>query len=187
MKLNKVRHFIYVNDAKPFSEKKNKLIGRGVVKTQNRVHFFEKYFNHLMCDLGQINQEKNRHWIKNKITIDDHLAFKFILCLEGYDVASNLKWVMSSNSLAVMPQPKYESWFMEGTLIPDYHYIHIKDDYSDLEEKLNYYIEHTDKALEIITNANTFVSQFRNEKCEDLISLTVLHKYFDKTDQLIIR
>ena len=38
---------------------------------------------------------------------------KFILCIEGNDVASNLKWVMSSNSVAVMPKPKFESWFME--------------------------------------------------------------------------
>ena len=32
--------------------------------------------------------------------------------------------------VAVMPKPKYESWFMEGKLIPNYHYILIKDDYS---------------------------------------------------------
>ena len=48
---------------------------------------------------------------------------------------------MSSNSLAVMPKPKFESWFMEGLLIPDHHFVEIKRDYSDLEEKLNYYID----------------------------------------------
>ena len=42
---------------------------------------------------------------------------------------------MSSNSVAVMPRPKYESWFMEGRLQPGVHYIEIKDDYSDLEPK----------------------------------------------------
>ena len=41
---------------------------------------------------------------------------------------------MSSNSVAVMPRPKYESWFMEGRLQPGVHYIEIKDDYSDLED-----------------------------------------------------
>ncbi|GIR91542.1 MAG: hypothetical protein CM15mP92_0060 [Halieaceae bacterium] len=77
-------------------------------------------------------------------SLDTHLKHKFILCIEGNDVASNLKWVMSSNSVAVMPKPKYESWFMEGKLIPNYHYILIKDDYSDLEEKLNYYKKNTE-------------------------------------------
>ena len=48
----------------------------------------------------------------------DNLNYKFILAIEGYDVATNLKWIMSSNSLAVMPRPTYATWFMEGTLIP---------------------------------------------------------------------
>ena len=53
------------------------------------------------------------------------------MCVEGVDVATNLKWVMSSNSIAVMPKPEIESWFMEKTLIPDFHYIEIKKDYSE--------------------------------------------------------
>jgi hypothetical protein len=81
---------------------------------------------------------------------------------------------MSSNCLAVMPLPKYETWFMEGTLIPNYHYV------------LNYYIEHTDEALNIIQNAHNYVDQFRNKKREDLISLLVLKKYFEKTGQKAI-
>jgi len=72
------------------------------------------------------------------MTIDEQLEYKFILSLEGNDVATNLKWIMSSNSLAFMPRPKYETWFMEGNLVPNHHYILIKDDYSDLEERLKY-------------------------------------------------
>ena len=53
-----------------------------------------------------------------------------ILKKEGVDVATNLKWVMSSNSIAVMPRPKIESWFMENKLIPEKHYIEIKEDLS---------------------------------------------------------
>ena len=51
------------------------------------------------------------------MTINEQLHYKFILCSEGNDVASNLKWVMSSNSIAVMPKPKFETWFMEGILV----------------------------------------------------------------------
>ena len=60
-----------------------------------------------------------------------------------------------------------------------HHYIEIKDDYSDLEEKLNYYSEHTKEALDIINNAHTFISEFRDPNKEDLIALLVLQKYFD--------
>ena len=123
-------------------------------------------------------------WIKDKISIEDHLKYKFVLCVEGVDVATNLKWVMSSNSIAVMAKPKIESWFMESKLVADYHYIEINDDYSNLEEKLNYYINNLDECLKIIENANTYVSQFKDYNREKLISLLVLEKYFIKTLQV---
>lgn len=185
LNLDKVRHFTFVKDSRKFAEKKDMLIGRAYVRQPQRIRFWEMYFNHPMCDLGQVNTNyiHRAEWIKPSISIDEHLDYKFILCIEGNDVASNLKWVMSSNSLAVMPRPKYETWFMEGTLKPDYHYVCIKDDYSDLEEKLTYYINHPDKAQEIIDHAHEYVAQFRNSKREELISLLVLDKYFKKTGQ----
>ncbi|QOI98905.1 MAG: lipopolysaccharide biosynthesis protein [Flammeovirgaceae bacterium] len=188
LKLNKVRHFIYTNDKKPFASKKNMLVGRGGITRPHRIKFYEMYFSHPLCNIGQTNRwGKNDHWIKERLTIDEQLDYKFILCLEGNDVASNLKWVMSSNSLAVMPKPKFETWFMEGTLIPNHHYIQIKDDYSDLEERLTYYINHPEECLTIIHNANEYVAQFKNKKREDIISLLVLEKYFFKTGQLPYR
>jgi len=188
LKWDKIRHFTYIKkDKYKFSDKKNVLIGRGKVHPSqpHRGKFMEMYHNHPMCNVGKVNNHQlNPEWNKERITIDEHLKYKFILSLEGNDVASNLKWVMSSNSLAVMPKPKYETWFMEGTLIPDYHYVLINDDYSNLEEKLNYYINNSDKAEQIIKNANEYVAQFKNKPLEDLISLLVLNKYFIKTNQL---
>ena len=184
LKLDKIRHFRLINDTKQFINKKNMLVSRGQVYQPHRKRFLEMYFQHPMCNIGQINVADDRRYLVGRMTVDEHLDYKFILCLEGNDVASNLKWVMSSNSLAVMPAPTYETWFMEGALIPNYHYVLIKDDYSDLEERLIYYSEHTDEALKIIENAHQFVHQFRNKKQEDLISLLVIKKYFDKTGQL---
>ena len=62
-----------------------------------------------------------------------------------------------------MPRPKYESWFMEGRLQPGVHYIEIKDDYSDLEDKIQYYSTHVEEAEAIIRNAHAFVEQFRDK------------------------
>jgi hypothetical protein len=90
---------------------------------------------------------------------------------------------MSSNSIAVMPRPKIESWFMENKLVPEKHYIEIKEDYSDLESKIEYYINNTEKCKRIIKNANDYVVQFKNKSREDLISLLVLEKYFHFTRQ----
>ena len=186
MKLDKIRHFIFVNDKKTFTEKKDMAIFRGKVKGKpSRRMFMEMYFNHPMCDLGDVSKNTTdpQEWQTEKKTIREHLDYKFILALEGNDVASNLKWVMSSNSVAVMPRPTCETWFMEGSLIPNYHYIEIKPDFSDLEEQLLYYIEHTDEAQNVINNAHEYVSQFKNREREELISLWVLNKYFVMTGQ----
>tara|TARA_R110002073_G_scaffold313380_3_gene485340 strand:- start:46468 stop:47433 length:966 start_codon:yes stop_codon:yes gene_type:complete len=189
LKWNKVRHFIFIkNESKEFSEKKNLLVSRGKVHRSQpqRVKFLEKYFDNPLCNIGKVNDnDLNPKWNVNRMTINEQLEYKFILCIEGNDVASNLKWVMSSNSIAVMPKPKYETWFMEGLLIPDYHYIVINDNYTDLKSKLAYYIENPEKAKEIVKNAHIHVEQFKDEQTEDIISLMVLKKYFEKTNQVI--
>lgn len=173
-----------MNDTIKFADKKDMVIFRGKVKgKESRRRFMELYFDNKMCDLGDVSKNTTdpAEWQTAKKSIREHLEYKFIMALEGNDVASNLKWIMSSNSVAVMPRPTCETWFMEGRLIPDYHYIEIKPDFSDLEERLNYYIAHPDKAEEIARNANNYVAQFKNKKRERLISLLVLDKYFRMT------
>lgn len=186
LNLDKKRHFVFLKDKKQFIDKKNILLFRAAVHQEHRMRFMKMYYNKPLFDIGQINKRGGYpEMLVDKISIDEHLDYKFILCLEGNDVATNLKWVMSSNSLAVMPEPTYETWFMEGTLIPNYHYVKIKDDYSDVEERMQYYIAHPEEALEIIKHANEYTKQFQNKKREDLISLLVLKKYFENTGQRI--
>lgn len=177
LNLDKCRHFNFISDEIPFDRKINKLVGRSGFSQSHRARFFDMYRDHPMCDLKKATRSSD----PNYLSISRHLRYKFILTLEGNDVATNLKWIMSSNSLAVMPMPKYETWFMEGRLVPDYHFICIKDDYSDLEERLNYFIHHDDKAIQIVKNAHDYIAQFKNKKREDVIALKVLKKYFDFT------
>ena len=186
MKLNKVRHFIFLNDPIKFENKKNILVWRGKAHQEHRKYFLNKFYTDPLCDVGQIVKkgESNVLWEKPKMSLKEHLNYKFILTIEGNDVASNLKWVMSSNSLAFMVKPKFETWFMEGKLIANHHYVLLKDDYSDLKEKIKYYTEHTNEAKKIISNAHEYIEQFKDKKQEDLISLLVLKKYFKYSTQL---
>ena len=179
LKLDKLRHFMFVNDKKKFTEKIDKVIFRGKIRlSRQREQFLNMYFDSPMCDCGVVDKEcKNPNWKTPKKTIKQHLDYKFIMALEGNDVASNLKWVMSSNSIAVMPRPTCETWFMEGKLIPNYHYIEIKDDLSDLEERLNYYISHPEEAQQIIDHAHEYVQQFMDEEREEIIQILVMDKY----------
>ncbi len=184
-KLNKVRHFKFVNDSMAFTDKKNMMVFRNVVKKQpHRTRLLEMYLNHPLCDAGQINPcADHPEYQKDYMTIAQMLKYKFICCIEGNDVATNLKWVMSSNSVAVMPKPKIESWFMEGRLIGGVHYIEIKEDYTDLEEKLRYYMDNPQEAQKIIDNAHQWVAQFKNRKIEFYTQLHAMERYFKLTGQ----
>lgn len=188
LKLDKLRHFLFLKDPVPFSAKRNQAIFRGKIRSSRvRTGFLQRYFGSSICDCGVVGKNEGcpDEWMQPKKTIREHLDYKFIMALEGNDVASNLKWVMSSNSIAVMTRPTCETWFMEGKLIPDYHYILIKDDLSDLEERLTYYINHPEEAEQIIAHAHEYVAQFFDAERERLISLLVADKYFRMTLQSV--
>ncbi|KAL3915486.1 MAG: hypothetical protein SGILL_005630 [Bacillariaceae sp.] len=85
-----------------------------------------------------INNPEAQGLIGRTIKPEDMLKYKYLLAPEGNDVATGLKWMMYSNSVVFMAPPRFESWAMEGLLIPYYHYIPVAPDYSDLKEKLEW-------------------------------------------------
>ena len=174
LNLDKVRHFVWVYDPFNWEEKETRILFRGAIDGKpRRMKFVETWKNHPLCNIEG----------GGNLSIYDHLYYKYIMALEGNDVASNLKWVMSSNSVAVMPRPTCETWYMEGLLIPNYHYIEIADDYHDLIDRIMYYEAHPEEVKSIVQHAHEWVAQFRNKKREKLVSLMVLDKYFRLTGQ----
>ncbi len=182
LNMDKARHFVWVRDKKRWEEKQDRLIGMGAIYQQHRYAFFDRYFGHPLCELGDVGKNGigRPEWHRPKKTIPQHLDYKFILSLQGNDVATNLKWIMSSHSIAVMPRPTIETWFMEGRLRGGEHYIEIRADYADLEEQLHYYLAHPAEANTIIENANTYCAQFFNPLLEDFCSLRVLERFYQR-------
>ena len=190
MKLDKLRHFQFIRDTIPFQEKRDMIVSRNKVNKDSQPHrkqFLELYASHPMCDVGKINIEENEpnpNWVKSFMSKEQQLQYKFISCIEGNDVATNLKWVMSSNSLAVMPKPRYETWYMEGVLVPGVHYVEIKPDYSDLIEKMEYYIAHPQEAQTIIDAAHKYTRQFIDKRLELAVQWATAEAYFKATGQI---
>lgn len=187
MKLNRMRHFFFPKDHNGWNGKSDRIVFRNVVRRQPwREAFVERWIGHDMCDIGATNADCGHcRWVKPYLTIAQQQRYKFVATIEGNDVATNLKWVMASNSIAVMPRPRMESWFMEGLLKPDYHYIEVRSDYSDLTEKLRFYLGHPSEAREIIANAHRWVAQFGDSKIEKAAQLLTLRNYFGQTGQAI--
>ena len=185
MKLDTLRHYYFVNDKTPYHQKESKIVWRGVIHKENRRSLVKKFHKHPKCNIGNIPlHEETTIWEKPFLSIEEQLQYKFILSIEGNDVATNLKWIMSSNSLCFMPTPKFETWYMESKLIPNVHYVHIKDDYSDMLEKMEYYATNESDAQEIVKNAQAWVARFQNKKFEKFLSLKVLEAYFKATNQI---
>ena len=185
MKLDSLRHYHFINDKVSFDKKLNKIVWRGVIHKENRRSLVKQFYKHPKCNIGNIPlREETSIWEKPFLSIEEQLQYKFILSIEGNDVATNLKWIMSSNSLCFMPTPKFETWYMEGKLIPNIHYVHIKDDYSDMLEKMEYYSNYKEEALSIIKNAQAWVARFQNEEFERFLSIKVLDSYFKSTKQI---
>jgi len=187
MKLNTVRDYNFVTDRMGFREKADRIVWRGANHQPQRQAFLERFHEHPLCDVGQTNpsrEEAQKWWRKQALTVDEQLRCKFVLSIEGNDVATNLKWIMSSNSLCFMVKPRFETWFMEGRLIPNQHYVQLKDDYSDLEEKMDYYASHDEEAEAILDQAQRWTEPFKRRDQEDLISLMVLEKYFRLAEPL---
>ena len=184
LKLNQVKLFHFIKDPKKFENKKNQAVWRGDIRNNSiREYFVKNFYSTPLFDIGQTSPKQDVPWTKSFMSIKNQLDYKFIFCLEGKCISTNLYWAMSSNSVCVMPKPKYESWFMEGKLKNGVHYIKVKDDFSDAEEKIKFYNNNNDKCLEIIDNAQKFVEQFKDKKRERLIQLLILKQYFKSTGQ----
>ncbi|MAL99311.1 MAG: lipopolysaccharide A protein [Alteromonadaceae bacterium] len=185
LKLNSIRHYCFVEDQIPFAAKKPMAVWRGKSNRQHRIDFARRFADHPMCNIGCVrHKEKSAQpWHRNYMSIQEQLQYQFIISVEGIDVATNLKWIMASNSLCLMRKPRYETWFMEGSLIAGYHYVQLKDDHSDLPAKIEYYRNHPDEAQAIIKNANAFSQQFMDRRQETLIAWLVIDRYLQLSGQ----
>ncbi len=185
LKLNRSRFYDFPRDRLAFAEKMSTAMFRGPCHKPHRREFIKKCYGLPKTDIGDTRKAvEGEDFHRSFTSREEQLKNKFIISIEGNDVASNLPWIMASSSLAFMTKPKFEGWFMQGRLIPNHHYVLLQDDYSDLEEKIDYYSSNTEEALEIINNAQNHVAQFFDKKRELMISLLVLEKYFRLSGQL---
>lgn len=181
--LNAVRHFRFLDsDPTDWADKKPLLVSRNEVHRKARIPFMQMWFGHERTDLGQVNTSGGRPdlWLRDRLTIDQQLQYKFIACIEGNDVATNLKWVMSSNSLPVMPPPTMETWFMEGTLRGGEHYVELAPDFSNLLERMDYYLARPAEAREIIRANHAYIARFTNPRLELATALLTLKRYLSR-------
>jgi len=185
--------FYSINDTILFKDKINKVFWRGSTtgypyRPGNRFTLVEKYFkkyDNIDIAFSSIcqNKENYKKYMDKQlgwVSISYFLKYKYILSVEGNDKDSGINWKLASNSLVLMAKPRAFSWLMENMLIPDYHYILLKDDFSNLREKVDWCNKHPKEVQQIIKNANEYMNMFLNIKQEEYIEREVLRLYFEK-------
>ncbi|AYV75505.1 MAG: lipopolysaccharide protein [Terrestrivirus sp.] len=167
--LNTYRHFnsenlsIAHNDNILFENKIPKAIWRGATtKCKSRFDLIDLWANNnKYIDVGfsEVNDESApKYEVKNILPVSEMIKYKYLLVLEGNDVASSFVWSFLTNSIVIMPKPKYEMITGQGQVISGYHYIEIKDDTTDLEEKIIWCESHIDECKQIIENKKKFIN-----------------------------
>jgi len=152
-------------------------------KKYNRRYFVEKYSH--KYNIGFTTKTSDDYTIsnpslfKNTMTQDEQLKFKYLICLEGNDVGTSLKWQLSSNSVVLMAKPKIEGWLMEGILEPYVHYIPLKDDLTDLDDIIEWCRNNDDMCKNISANARKHMEQFLDDENEMLLH-KLLCKWYKK-------
>lgn len=184
LNLNKNRHFSWTPDPVPFRDKKPAAVWRGTARTKARRILVDKFYDHPEFDIGHTGKEVSGRRPKGALTHGQQKQFKYFISLEGNEVATNLKWGMASNMLVMSPRLHYETWFMEGRLQPDKQFVLLRDDFSDLEDKVAYYNENPEAAEDIISEAHRWLDQFADPTKERMIAARVLQKYFRLSGQI---
>ncbi len=100
--------------------------------------------------------------MKPALSLAEQLSCRYLLSLEGNDVATGLKWQLYSRSVVLMPPPRMESWAAERLLVPYEHYVPVAPDLSDLEAVLAW-CEDNEAACETIAmNGRRYMRPFAN-------------------------
>lgn len=202
--LNKKRHWGYLKekpiDSLPFTKKKNIAIWRGSTTGDfkmlaNRFQLVQKWFRtSTVVDVGFTNIvqdpknygeffEKNdiSKYTSSEMSPSKLLDYKYIISVRGNDKDSGLNWKLASRSVVFMARPTVNSWLMESELIPNVHYVLLKDDFSDIVEKVQWANENTNLMREISRNARKYMKQFEDVSREKSIELEVVKRYVEYT------
>lgn len=186
----------------PFAQKDNRLIWRGATTGVFRpwypgMPYASRYYVaglrddpdldvgyseivQISPDTSDIPVEALRMKLRPPLTIEQQLRSKFLLSLEGNDVATGLKWMLFSNSTVVMPRPTCETWACEGELVPYEHYVPVKDDLSDLRQVHDWCLANLGACEEIAQNGKRFIARFLDRQTEDRLCRRIVAAYLDK-------
>ncbi len=132
-----------------------KLFWAGNIKTHpSREVFFKKFSGNKYFEIYNIDPWSN-DYVEKRFTLADHLDYKYLIDLQGRGYSARIKYLLFMKRLLFIQERKWKSYY-HYQLIPNYHFIPIKEDFSDLIEKIEWANSNPIEVNQIIENATQF-------------------------------
>ncbi|KAJ3071158.1 capsule-associated protein CAP1 [Podochytrium sp. JEL0797] len=101
-----------------------------------------------------------KYGLKGKVNFGETKSFKYLLVVDGNTWPSRLQAYLATNSV-VLYNGIFTDFF-NWRLIPFVHYVPVRLDLSDLEERLEWLVRNDAKAKEIVANAQALMKGINN-------------------------
>ena len=113
-------------------------------------------------------------------SMKEMLLYRYLISVEGNDVATGLKWMLYSNSVVFMQPPTLETRFREGSVIPWLHYIPLAEDFTDLMEKIQFCDNHVFICQKVAEMGTEFARhRIIGENEADDVNANIFKNYLD--------
>jgi hypothetical protein len=104
--------------------------------------------------------------LKEKVPMNKQLKYKYILNIDGHSKPNRTSYLLNCGSVMFVVESKFVignvCWY-DNVLKPFTHYIPIKYDFSDLEEKIIWCRQNDEKCKQIVKNAKLLYSKIISE------------------------
>jgi hypothetical protein len=151
-----------------WDEKKNELIYRGGLKAGGPKNFFFENTSNVsprikFLQCAQASMYSNIiHFGVNYVGIENIIKYKYLIDIDGNtNTWDSLVWKLYSGSVVLKQESIWKQWYYDGLKAWE-HYIPLKNDFSDLDEIIEWSMSNDKKCKAIAASAKSFVEQRLN-------------------------
>jgi Glycosyl transferase family 90 len=164
-----------------WANKKKIGVWRGKLSNGSKTNFIEQKVDmsqrELFVDLYKKGALKNVDYSEESLTKEKMCEYKYLIDIDGWSNTWDATiWKMLSGSILLKVGGVWEQWYYDK-LNEWVHYVPVKDDLSDLNEKVQWCIDNDEKCKTISENAYKFVTtELTFEKARDY-TIEIFNKY----------
>ena len=124
-------------------------------------------------DAGLLN--RTRALYKPHIGLDVLIQYKYVLCMEGNDAASNFAWALGSISCPFHTYPFSSETVLFAGIRPWVHFVPIAHNGSDLREKLDWCYANESACSRIAQNGHDYLLPYRDDELHKQVIRTMVN------------